>query len=108
MGTGDSALACTTSLLSISTSSPRGWRVLKSFTAVRVLQILLGTGSVAFLFFTARTWFGERAAWIAAALAALTGLFTFYEVLILQASVDAFLTSAALYLPDAGLTHRSA
>ena len=42
-------------------------------------------------------WFGERAAWIAAVLAALTGLFTFYEVLILQASIDAFLTSAALY-----------
>ena len=80
-----------------------GLAVLKSFTAVRVLQILLGTGSVAFLFFTARTWFGERAAWIAAALAALTGLFTFYEVLILQASVDAFLTSAALYFLTRGL-----
>jgi tetratricopeptide (TPR) repeat protein len=81
-----------------------GLAVLKSFTAVRVLQILLGTGSVAFLFYTTRTWFGERAAWIAAALAAFTGLFTFYEVLILQASVDAFLTSAALYFLTRGLT----
>jgi Flp pilus assembly protein TadD len=68
-----------------------------SFTAVRVVQIVLGTASVGFMFLTARIWFGERAAWIAAILAALTGLFTFYEVLILQAGLDAFLTSAALY-----------
>jgi tetratricopeptide (TPR) repeat protein len=80
-----------------------GLGVLKSFTAVRVLQILLGTASVGFIFLTTRTWFGERAAWIATALAALTGLFTFYEVLILQASVDAFLTSAALYVLTRGL-----
>jgi tetratricopeptide (TPR) repeat protein len=68
-----------------------------SFTVVRLIQIVLGTASVGFIFFTARIWFGERAAWMAAALAALTGLFTFYEVLILQAGLDAFLTSAALY-----------
>jgi tetratricopeptide (TPR) repeat protein len=68
-----------------------------SFTVVRVIQIVLGTASVGFIFFTARIWFGERAAWMAATLAALTGLFTFYEVLILQAGLDAFLTSAALY-----------
>jgi tetratricopeptide (TPR) repeat protein len=80
-----------------------GLAVFKSFTAVRVLQIALGTASVALIFLTTRAWFGERAAWIAAALAALTGLFTFYEVLILQASVDAFLTSAALYLLTRGL-----
>jgi tetratricopeptide (TPR) repeat protein len=76
---------------------------LKSFTAVRVLQIVLGTASVGFIFFTTRAWFGERAAWIAAILAALTGLFTFYEVLILQAAIDAFLTSAALYFLSRGL-----
>jgi tetratricopeptide (TPR) repeat protein len=68
-----------------------------SFTIVRFIQIVLGTASVGFIFFTTRAWFGERAAWIAAILAALTGLFTFYEVLILQAGLDAFLTSAALY-----------
>jgi 4-amino-4-deoxy-L-arabinose transferase-like glycosyltransferase len=73
-----------------------------SFTAVRVVQIALGTASVGFIFLMARQWFGERAAWIAALLAALTGLFTFYEVLILQSSVDAFFTSAALWcLADA-------
>ena len=61
-----------------------------------MLQILLGTASVAFVFLTAREWFGARAAWISAGLATLTGLFTFYESLILQSSIDAFLTSAAL------------
>ena len=71
--------------------------VFHSFTAVRVVQIALGTASVACIFLMTRQWFGERAAWIAAALAGLTGLFTFYEVLILQASVDAFLTAAALW-----------
>ena len=74
-----------------------------SFTVVRFIQIVLGTASVGFIFFTARIWFGERAAWIAAILAALTGLFTFYEVLILQAGLDAFLTSAALYFLTRGL-----
>ena len=68
-----------------------------SFTVVRFIQVVLGTASVGFIFFTARIWFGDRAAWMAAILAALTGLFTFYEVLILQAGLDAFLTSAALY-----------
>jgi hypothetical protein len=77
--------------------------IFHSFTALRVLQIALGTASVAFIFFTTRAWFGERAAWIAAILAAFTGLFTFYEVLILQSSIDAFLTSAALYALTRGL-----
>ena len=97
-----SAPACTTSRRSTSTSSPLGLAVFKSFTAVRVLQIALGTASVGLIFLTARAWFGERAAWIARGLAAFTGLFTFYEVLILQASVDAFLTSAALYFLTRG------
>ena len=89
--------------------------VFHSFTALRVIQIVLGTASVGFIFFTARAWFGERAAWIAAVLAAFTGLFTFYEVLILQSSIDAFLTSAGLYaltraladLPPEGGSHES-
>lgn len=74
-----------------------GLAVFKSFTAVRALQIALGTAAVGFIFGCARLWFGDRAAWIAAALAAMTGLFTFYEILILQSSIDVFLTSAALY-----------
>ena len=76
----------------------------KSFTAVRVLQIALGTAAVALLWLTSRTWFNTRAAYATATLAALTGLFTFYESLLLQASLDVFLTSAALYLLTRVLT----
>lgn len=72
--------------------------VLRSFTAVRVVQIVLGTASVGLIYLMARRWFGQRAGFIAAVLAAATGLFTFYEVLLLQSSVDVFFTAAALYL----------
>ena len=77
--------------------------VLHSFTAVRAVQIVLGTASIGLIYLTARHWFGARAAIIAAIVATLTGLFSFYEVLILQASIDAFLTSAALYALTLGL-----
>ena len=60
------------------------------------MQIVLGTAAVGFIYVAAREWFGSRAAWLAAILAALTGLFTFHEVLLLQASLDPFLASAAL------------
>jgi len=73
-----------------------GLAITKSFTAVRLLQIVFGTASVGCIFLMTREWFGERAAWIAGVLAGLTGLFTFYEALILQAAVDPFMTSAAL------------
>jgi len=68
-----------------------------SLVAARFVQILLGTTGVGLLYLTARHWFGARAAWIAAALAILTGLFTFYEVLILQAALDPFLVACSLY-----------
>jgi tetratricopeptide (TPR) repeat protein len=77
--------------------------VYDSFTFVRVIQAALGTVSVVFIFLMARAWFSERAAWIAATLAALTGLFTFYESLILQASIDGFLTASALLTLTFGL-----
>ena len=77
--------------------------VTHSFTAVRLVQILLGTAAIGFIFSMARAWFGARAAWIAAVLATLTGVFTFYEVLILQSSVDTFFTAAALYALTRGL-----
>ena len=64
--------------------------------AVRLTQIALGTVSVGLIWWTAREWFGQCAAWIAGALAALTGLFTFYETLLLQAAIDPVLTSCAL------------
>ena len=78
-----------------------------SLTAVRAIQIVLGAAAVGLLFVTTRYWFGPRAAWIAAALAILTGLFTFYEILILQAALDPFLVALTLALvsraqPEAG------
>jgi tetratricopeptide (TPR) repeat protein len=81
--------------------------VSQSFTAVRIVQIALGTAAVALIFATARIWFGTRAAWIAAGLAALTGLFTFYEVLLLQAALDPVLTAAALACVAVALRHGS-
>src|SRR6476469_3009745 len=74
-----------------------------SFFFVRMVQIGLGTAAVGLMFFTARRWFGERAAWVTSALAALTGLFTFYEVLLLQSSVDVFFTALALWALTLGL-----
>src|SRR5262249_21769082 len=52
-----------------------------SFTAARVAQMLLGTVAVALVYVAANEWYGRRAAWCAAAMAASTGLFTFYETL---------------------------
>jgi 4-amino-4-deoxy-L-arabinose transferase-like glycosyltransferase len=75
-----------------------------SYTAVRVVQAILGTAAVWCVFVTATLWFGRRAGWLAAALAAMTGVFAFYEILILQASLDAFLTAAALACLAFGLT----
>ena len=75
-----------------------------SFTAVRVLQAALGTVAVGLIFVAARRWFSERAAWLAAGAAALTGLFAFYESLLMQAALDPFLTAAALAALAIGLT----
>jgi tetratricopeptide (TPR) repeat protein len=61
-------------------------------------QVLLGTAAVALIAVTARRWQGPRAAWTAGALAAATGVFTFHEVLILQAALDPFLTALGLFL----------
>jgi len=75
-----------------------------SFTFVRFVQIVLGTVAVACVFVTADAWFGRRAAWIAAALATLTGVFSFYESLILQTALDPCFTAAALAFLTLGLT----
>ena len=77
-----------------------------SFFVVRIVQIVLGTAAAGLMFLTAKRWFGERAAWVTSALAALTGLFTFYEVLLLQSSVDVFFTALALWLLTVGLERR--
>ena len=67
-----------------------------SFTAVRVIQIMLGACAVLLVFAAASVWFSERAAWCAAILTALAGVFTFYEVLLIQAALDPFLIAASL------------
>ena len=68
-----------------------------SLLAAQLVQIALGAVAVGLLFATARHWFGERAALVAAGLAILTGIFAFNEVLILQSALDPFLVSCALY-----------
>jgi len=73
-----------------------GLALTDSFTAVRVLQVLAGALAVGGIWTMTRRWSTPRAAWCAAVLAAGTGLITFYEVLILQASIDVALTTAAL------------
>ena len=83
-------------------------RISDSFVIVRLVQIVLGTAAVGLMFLTAKRWFGERAAWVTSALAALTGLFTFYEVLLLQSSVDVFFTALALWALTVGLDRDSA
>ena len=68
-----------------------------SLLAAQLVQIALGAAAVGLLFASARHWFGERAALVAAGLAILTGIFTFNEILILQSALDPFLVSCALY-----------
>jgi 4-amino-4-deoxy-L-arabinose transferase-like glycosyltransferase len=68
-----------------------------SLLAAQLVQIALGAAAIGLLFATARHWFGERAALVAAGLAILTGIFAFNEVLILQSALDPFLVSCALY-----------
>jgi 4-amino-4-deoxy-L-arabinose transferase-like glycosyltransferase len=77
--------------------------VADSFTAVRLLQIVLGTAAIWLIYVSADEWFGRRAAWCAAVLATLTGLFTFYESLLIQAAIDPFLTAAAMAALALGL-----
>lgn len=79
----------------------------ESFTAVRLVQVLLGTLAVGLMWWTTREWFGARAAWFAAGVAAMTGLLTFYEISLLQASLDTFLTAASLAALTAALTRSS-
>jgi tetratricopeptide (TPR) repeat protein len=69
-----------------------------SLEAARFGQIVLGTVAVGLLALTARRWYSTRAAWIAGALATFCGLFTFYEILILPAALEMFLTALDLYV----------
>ena len=73
-----------------------------SVLAIGIVQILLGCATVWFVAATARRWFGDRGAYIAGGLVALTGYFTFNEILILQSAVDPFLTALGLWLLTEG------
>jgi tetratricopeptide (TPR) repeat protein len=68
-----------------------------SIAAARLVQVLLGAISVFLILRTATAWFGRRAGLWAGGLAAATGLFAFNEILILQSSLDPFLTALALF-----------
>ncbi|HEX2120612.1 MAG TPA: glycosyltransferase family 39 protein, partial [Thermoanaerobaculia bacterium] len=65
--------------------------------AARIVQIVLGAIAVVLAGETARALFGPRAGWIASALLALTGVVTFYEVTLLQSSLDPILVAATLF-----------
>jgi len=69
-----------------------------SLEVARFGQIILGTAAVGLIALTARRWYSPRAAWLAGSLATFCGLFTFYEILILQAALEPFLTALDLYL----------
>jgi Flp pilus assembly protein TadD len=64
----------------------------------RVVQIGLGAASVLLVAGAARRLYGERASVLAAALAAVTGVLVFAEILLLQSALDPFLAALALNL----------
>jgi tetratricopeptide (TPR) repeat protein len=69
-----------------------------SVTFVRTVQILLGTAGVGLLTATARRWYGDAAARWTMMGAALFGLASFFELLILPVALDPFLTALDVYL----------
>jgi len=69
-----------------------------SLLVPQVVQALLGATAVGLVAATARRLFDSRtAASVAAWLAALTGVVVFHEVVLLQSSLDPFLTALALF-----------
>jgi tetratricopeptide (TPR) repeat protein len=67
-----------------------------SIAAARFVQVALGTLAVHLNMQTAAAWFGARAGLVTGILTAATGLFVFNELLVLQSSIDPFLTALAL------------
>jgi tetratricopeptide (TPR) repeat protein len=68
-----------------------------SVIVVRTIQILLGTTGVALLSATARRWYAESAAWWTLMGGAFFGLASFFELLLLPAALDPFLTALDVY-----------
>ncbi len=69
-----------------------------SLLAARVVQVGLGALAVGLVYATSRCWFEGRAPLLGTVLLAGTGIATFYEVTLLQAALDPFLTALALFL----------
>lgn len=69
-----------------------------SLLVPRILQVLLGTATVGLAYVIARRFGGTVAASVASVALALTGVVTFNEVVLLQSSLDPFLTGLGLYL----------
>src|SRR4030042_2123691 len=63
-----------------------------------VVQTLLGTLAIALIYLAGRRAFGPRAGLFAAALMALDGILTFYEVTLLPEAVTPVLTALLLWL----------
>lgn len=74
--------------------------------AARVVQACLGTLAVGFVWDTARRWLGTREGGVAGVLAALCGVFVYYEIQILQAALDPVLTALGLWLLTRALLER--
>jgi Flp pilus assembly protein TadD len=73
----------------------------------RVAQVALGAASVLLLAGAARRLYGERAGLLAAALMALAGVLVFAEIVLLQSSLDPFLTALSLNLLSRALVSGS-
>jgi tetratricopeptide (TPR) repeat protein len=69
-----------------------------SILAAQTAQVFLGSAAAGLVHADARRWLGEGRARIAGLLAAATGVFVFYEVTLLQAALDPFLTALSLHL----------
>ncbi|MGH9366510.1 MAG: glycosyltransferase family 39 protein, partial [Thermoanaerobaculia bacterium] len=69
-----------------------------SLLAARAVQVVLGTMAVGLVYATTCRWFEGRSRLSAALLLAGAGIVSFYEVTLLQASLDPFLTALALFL----------
>ncbi len=65
----------------------------KSYMAVRIVQVFMGTGAVALVFFIARPFMGEKPALLASAImASYRGLY-FFELLLLKATAVVFFSA---------------
>ena len=76
--------------------------------AAYAVQVLLGVAAVGLIYLAGREAFGVRAGLLAAALMALDGILTFYEVTLLPESVAPFLTALLLWLLVRADSRRSA